>query len=452
MDFIKELKAIVGSDFVLTDKEQVLPYIKDASYLGGSEPLAVALPGNTQEISRILKLCNDNKVPVYTRGSGTSLTGSSVPLGGIVLSTSRLDKILEVNIKDRYVIAEAGVRLNDLNSYLAKLNYMYPPDPASDVAASVGGSLSTNAGGVRGAKYGATKEWVLGMEVVLPDGTITWFGEKTLKRSAGYDLAALLIGSEGTLAIITKAILKIAPTPKRDAMLLVFYDSYRRLGDAISMLNQNGIIPLTAEFLDQISMDSVRSYGIPYPDKASCMLLIITSESTEETIKTVRETSPLEIRVFRDQLEIDAVLKLRKGLYSSLLLQRQNPGQKVILGDIVVPPSRISETLDDIYGAIERSDMKVAVFGHIGDGNVHLNIFTNADRLQDAESLLMETAEIAVNHDGCVSAEHGIGLEKRDLLVQEHRARNTNINLELMKKLKVVFDPNNIMNRGKLFE
>ncbi len=452
MSVASELAKIVGKEYVLTKYEDIVPYVKDASYIEGKKPIAVVIPGSTSEVSKILKLCYDNNIPVYVRGGGTSLTGSSVPEGGIVMSMLRFDKILEVNIKDRYVIAEAGVRVGELNAYLERYGYMYPPDPASDIAATVGGSINTNAGGVRGAKYGATKEWVLGLEVVLPDGTVTQFGEKTLKRSEGYDLTALMVGSEGTLAVITKAILKIAPLPKRDTMFLVFYDSYKKFGDVIGTLNERGLIPLTAEFLDEISMDAVKGYGIPYPDKAKALLIIITSENSDETLKALQETDPIEARTIKDQAEMDNAMKLRKGLYSSLLLERDKPEQKVIIGDIVVPPSKISETIDEIYRAIQSSGMKVSIFGHIGDGNVHLNIFTGPNEIDKAKELLLETAMIAVKHGGCVSAEHGIGLEKKELLQKEFAYRGNQINLELMKKIKNVFDPRDILNRGKLIE
>ena len=452
MSVANELAKIVGKEYVLTKYEDIVPYVKDASYIEGKKPIAVVIPGSVSEVSKILKLCYDNNIPVYVRGGGTSLTGSSVPEGGIVMSMLRFDKIVEVNIKDRYVIAEAGVRVGELNAYLEKYGYMYPPDPASDIAATIGGSINTNAGGVRGAKYGATKEWVLGLEVVLPDGTITQFGEKTLKRSEGYDLTALMIGSEGTLAVITKAILKIAPLPKRDTMFLVFYDSYKKFGDVIGTLNERGLIPLTAEFLDEISMDAVKGYGIPYPDKAKALLIIITSENSDETLKALKETNPIEVRTIKDQAEMDNAMKLRKGLYSSLLLERDNPEQKVIIGDIVVPPSKISETIDEIYRAIQSAGLKVSIFGHIGDGNVHLNIFTGPNEIDKAKELLLETAMIAVKHGGCVSAEHGIGLEKKELLQKEFAYRGNQINLELMKKIKNVFDPRDILNRGKLIE
>ncbi len=300
MDVIEEMRRVVGPGNVLTKKEDILPYMRDASYLSGGEPLAVVIPGTTTELAKVVKACYEAEVPMYVRGGGgTSLTGSSVPLeGGVVISMNRFDKILEVSVPDRYVVAEAGVRLDALNAYLSKFRYFYPPDPASSLAATVGGSLSTNAGGMRGgAMYGATKEWVLGMEVVLPTGEVAQFGGRVLKRSIGYDLTALMIGSEGgTLGIITKATLKITPLPRRTGRILAYYKSIEDAGKVVARLTENGIIPYIAEFMDGIAMDAAKkSKGIDYPSEANYMM-IIDIASTEESIKKDLESAADAIR------------------------------------------------------------------------------------------------------------------------------------------------------------
>ncbi|MEM3334818.1 MAG: FAD-binding oxidoreductase, partial [Thermoplasmata archaeon] len=282
---LNEFYDIVGKENVLTSKEDLLPYTKDASFFTGKLPNAVILPGTSEEVASIMKICNRDSIPVTVRGGGSSLTGSSIPIEeGIVISMARFDRIIETSIEDRYVVAEAGVKLDNLNLYLSKFKHFYPPDPASSIAATVGGSISTNAGGLRAAMYGATKEWVLGLEVVLPDGTIIQTGGKVLKRSIGYDLTALMIGSEGTLGIITKAILKIAPIPEKYGRIMVYYKSIEEAGKAISALKKNGITPLIAEFMDRISMDSItHTKGIKFPEEAQYLLLIDIS-STEESI------------------------------------------------------------------------------------------------------------------------------------------------------------------------
>ena len=375
---------------------------------------------------------------------------------------ARFDRIIETSIEDRYVVAEAGVKLDDLNLYLSKFKHFYPPDPASSIAATVGGSISTNAGGLRAAMYGATKEWVLGLEVVLPDGTIIQTGGKVLKRSIGYDLTALMIGSEGTLGIITKAILKIAPIPEKYGRIMVYYKSIEEAGKAISALKKNGITPLIAEFMDRISMDSItHTKGIKFPEEAQYLLLIDIS-STEESIdrklkeayEILKSTELVEIKLTMDPEEMNVMYQARKGLYSSQLSEREKPGEYVIIGDIVVPASRLPYTLKEIRETIEDYGLKVALFGHIGDGNIHANIFAdinNDEQMEKVNSFMMDLGRIALRNEGSVSSEHGIGIEKIELLREEYKYKNSIKNIELMRNIKNIFDPKNILNRGKMF-
>ncbi len=456
------LVKIVGKENVLTKPEDIAPYKRDASAFEGETPIAVVLPSTAKEVSEILSLCNENNVPVYVRGGGSSLTGSSVPLGGIVISTKRFDKILELNITDRYVVVEPGVRLDDLNYYLSKYGYMYPPDPASSIAATVGGSISTNAGGLGGVAYGATKNWVMGLEVVLANGQITFFGGKTLKRSAGYDLASLMIGSEGTLGVITKAILRITRVPESKTRIVAYYRSEDELGAALKNLRDSDINITMMEFLDRESMESVKkTLGIEYPEGAEYMLMIDVSGSSDETkrmssaaLQIISGTSPITFRAASNKAEMDAFYSARKGLYSSTLLQRSSPSETVIIGDIVVPPTEVPATLKEIKEYIRSHGVHAVLFGHIGDGNIHMNIFAdmaNEQSKQSAFDLLRESGIIAVKHNGSVSAEHGIGMEKVDLLIEELKMKNASVNYELMKAIKNAFDPKNILNRGKLF-
>ncbi|MEM3672431.1 MAG: FAD-binding oxidoreductase, partial [Thermoplasmata archaeon] len=407
--------------------------------------------------------CNRDSIPVTVRGGGSSLTGSSIPIEeGIVISMARFDRIIETSIEDRYVVAEAGVKLDNLNLYLSKFKHFYPPDPASSIAATVGGSISTNAGGLRAAMYGATKEWVLGLEVVLPDGTIIQTGGKVLKRSIGYDLTALMIGSEGTLGIITKAILKIAPIPEKYGRIMVYYKSIEEAGKAISALKKNGITPLIAEFMDRISMDSItHTKGIKFPEEAQYLLLIDIS-STEESIdrklkeayEILKSTELVEIKLTMDPEEMNVMYQARKGLYSSQLSEREKPGEYVIIGDIVVPASRLPYTLKEIRETIEDYGLKVALFGHIGDGNIHANIFAdinNDEQMEKVNSFMMDLGRIALRNEGSVSSEHGIGIEKIELLREEYKYKNSIKNIELMRNIKNIFDPKNILNRGKMF-
>jgi FAD/FMN-containing dehydrogenases len=310
--------------------------------------------------------------------------------------------------------------------------------------------------------YGATKEWVLGLEVVLPDGTIIQTGGKVLKRSIGYDLTALMVGSEGTLGVITKAILKISPIPEKYGRIMVYYRSIEEAGKAISSLKKNGITPLIAEFMDKISMDSItHTKGLKFPEQAQYLLLIDIS-STEESLdkklneaaEILKSTEILEIKITKDPDEMAAMYQARKGLYSSQLNEREKPGEYVIIGDIVVPASKLPKTLIEIKESIERYKLKVALFGHIGDGNIHANIFADIndrEKMKIVNDFMMELGRIALKNDGSVSSEHGIGIEKIELLREEYMYKNSLKNIEIMKSIKNIFDPKNILNRGKMF-
>lgn len=462
MDIVNKLKDIVG-EHVLTSREDLIPYKKDASFFNGLEPLAVVVPGNVPEVSGVMKFCNDNRIPVVVRGGGSSLTGASILREeGIVLSMARFDKIVETKIEDRYVVAEAGVKIDALNQHLAKFKHFYPPDPASSIAATIGGSINTNAGGLRAAMYGTTKEWVLGLEIVLPDGTVIQTGGKVLKRSIGYDLTALIIGSEGTLGVVTKAILKIAPLPEKYGRIMVYYRSISEAGRAVASLKNRGITPLIAEFMDRISMDSItHTKGIKFLDGAEYLLIIDISSTEESLLKKLNEaleilkkTDIMDIRVTTDPVEMDAMYQARKGLYSSQLNERTSMNEYVVIGDIVVPASQLPDTLNKIKEKINEYGLKVALFGHIGDGNIHANIFadtSNDEMMKKVNGFLMDLGRIALEHEGSVSSEHGIGMEKIELLKEEFRYKKSEKNLELMIQIKKIFDPNNILNRGKLF-
>ncbi len=463
MKIVSELEKISPGN-VLTSKENKIPYLRDASYYTGEFPAAVVIPRNTSELSRIMKFCYENDVQVVLRGGGSSLTGSSIPNEEcILLSLSRFDKIIEVRVDDNYVIAEAGVRLDFLNDELSKFNYFYPPDPASSRVSTVGGTLATNAGGLHGVMYGVTKNWVLGMEVVLPNGEIVQLGGPTLKRSMGYDLAALMIGSEGTLGIITKAILRILPKPECSGRILAYYRLIEDAGKAVSELKNKGIIPLMAEFLDRISMDSIKQVkDIDYPQGSEYMLLVDIASSVESlsrhlelAAEILRKFDPVNVRITTDAKEMQKMYDARKGLYSSILSQRNSKSDYVIIGDVVVPSSETAGTLKDIQKSIEKHNLQVALFGHIGDGNIHTNIFAdveNNEKMVVVEDFQNEVGMIAVKHRGSVSAEHGIGLEKKGLLLREFQQRHTEGTLEVMKIIKNCVDPKNILNRGKMFD
>jgi len=459
VDILRELEGVLGRNLIVREEEKI-PYRTDASYFRGKDPIAVAIPDSVEQISKTVKVCQKYSVPIVVRGAGTSLTGSSVPLEDfLVLSMAKFDHIIEVSPEDRYAVVEAGVRLDSLNDHLSKYGYFYPPDPASSIAATVGGSISTNAGGMKAVAYGTTKNWVLGLEVVLPNGEIIKVGGKVLKRTAGYDLTSLFIGAEGTLGVITKAILKIWPLPEARGRILAYYDEIGKIGEAVSSINARGITPEMAEFMDRITMDSLaRTKGMSFPESAKYMLLVdiaTTAESLQrqlnETVKILSESNSVDINVTTDPSEMARMYEARKGAYASLLSERDKPSERVVIGDIVVPASELPDALREIEAKIREYGLKVALFGHVADGNIHANIYADVDDrdfMIKVERFQIELGKIAIRHEGSVSAEHGIGLEKKGLLKLELSPQV----IELMKNIKKAIDPNNIMNRGKVFD
>ncbi|MCI2412184.1 MAG: FAD-binding oxidoreductase [Cuniculiplasma sp.] len=462
-DNIAEFRKIFG-DRILEKKEDLVPYMKDASYFEGNIPMAAVIPKNSEEISKLMKICSREKIQVVMRSGGSALTGSPVPNeDSILISMSAMNRILETHLDDGYIVAEPGLRLDDLNNYLSKLGFFYPPDPASSMAATVGGSISTNAGGLRACTYGTTKEWILGLELVLPSGEIVEVGGRTLKRTKGYDITALMAGNEGTLAIITKAYLKIWPIPEEIGRILAYFKDVEKMGRSISELKGRGIIPYIAEFMDKLSLETIKKARNIDSPEGSNYLLMIDIASTHESIdrmledakKIIEAEGPIVIRITRDKDEMAKMYEARKGLYSSSLGLRDFKDEYIEIGDVVVPPSQLPESLIEIESALKEYNLKAVLFGHIGDGNIHANILVdlnNKDHVKRVEKFQMAIAKIALKHGGSVSAEHGIGLEKKELLLEELRERNSMEVLTLMKNIKKAFDPEGIMNRGKIFD
>ncbi len=463
MTLIEELKKACGED-ILTQKEEMLPFMRDASYFTGNAPDAVLIATNAEEISNAMKICNKFRTPVTVRGGGSSLTGSSVPdRGGVVISLAKMNRILETRPADNIVVAEAGMRLDELNAQLNRIGFFYPPDPASSMSATVGGSINTNAGGLRAATYGTTKEWVLGLQLVIPTGEIVETGGYTLKRSKGYDLTGLITGSEGTLAIITKAILKIWPLPEQTGRIIAYFTDIKPTGHAVSELKAKGVIPYIAEFMDRMSMDSItETKGIKFPKEASYLLMVDIASSPESLDRMlehaagiIKESKPISITTTKDTKEMEKMYEARKGLYSSSLSQRDSPEQNVIIGDVVVPVSELPDTLQEFRNSADEHRLKVVFFGHIGDGNIHANILadmSNDDIRKRVDDFQLSLGRIALSHSGSVSAEHGIGIEKKELLKMELSAMNSDFTLDLMREIREIFDPNKILNRGKIFD
>ncbi|MGI0100720.1 MAG: FAD-binding oxidoreductase [Candidatus Micrarchaeaceae archaeon] len=437
-------------------------YSKDESYLPGRIPIAAARPENTSDISKIAKICNSSKTSIVVRGGGSSLTGASIPTKGcVVIDMSKFNRIHETRIEDEYVVVEPGVTIDRLNAHLSKYGYFYPPDPASSSFATVGGTISTNAGGLRAIMYGSTKEWVLGLEVVLPNGNVIWTGGRTTKRSVGYDLTSLIVGSEGTLGIVTKAILKIWPKPEATGRIISYYSTMEHAAKAVGKLKKSGIIPLSSEFMDLQSMLLMHEYmGIRFPSNAKYSMITDIAGNREslprllsDSEKILVKSGATDLLVSKSKASMEKMYNARKYLFNATLKRAEKTGKTVVIADIVVPSSSLPAALYEMEKAIRKHNMEVVLFGHIGDGNVHGNIIADPNKQQKAiDTIQMEFGRIALRHGGSVSGEHGIGLAKKALLVEEMKIRKSEYSIKLMKGIKKSFDPNGILNNGKIFD
>jgi glycolate oxidase len=414
------------------------------------------VPGSTSEIAAIARLCNERGIPLVVRGAGTGYTGGAVPTsGGIVLSMARLNRILEIDELNLIAVVEPNVVNGDLQRAVERVGLFYPPDPASLDTSSIGGNVAECAGGPRAFKYGTTKRYVLALEAVLPTGEILHTGSKAVKNVVGYDVTQLLVGSEGTLAIITKITLRLIPKPPARAALSATFSTVRHAVDAVSALIARRAVPAAIELVDDDSLRAVESYvGRPVvPAGAGAMLIIEcdgTAAGVEEEIASVaeacRETAALSVTRAATEAERDALWHVRRQL--SLALRAT--GLLKINHDVVVPRGRVPALFDVIAGLKQRYSLRVASFGHAGDGNIHVNLMIKRDDPDErarAARAERELFEQVVSLEGSISGEHGIGFAKARYLPIELSPED----IALMKRLKTAFDPRGILNPGKIF-
>ncbi len=453
--FVVDLKNVVGAAFVRTDDAALAAYGQDA--LGqGHPPDVVVMPGSTAEIAAIARLCNAQRVPLVVRGAGTGYTGGAVPTsGGVVLSMERLNRILEIDTANLLAVVEPNVITGDLQRAVEAVGLFYPPDPASLEQSSLGGNVAECAGGPRAFKYGVTKRYVLALEAVLPTGEIIETGSKAVKNVVGYDLTQLLVGSEGTLAIITKITLRLVPKPPAEATLLATFPSIPAAVDAVSALLARRVVPAAIELIDADSLDAVQRHtGEAIVPAGTSAALIVECDGTpaavDDEIARVAEacTSAGAISVTRaaDGADRDRIWGVRRAV--SLALRAT--GLLKINHDVVVPKGRVPELFTVVADLKRDYRLRVAAFGHAGDGNIHVNLMVNpADaaelaRAKQAERVLFERV---VALEGSISGEHGIGFAKKPYIGLELSPDE----IALMKRVKTAFDPNNILNPGKIF-
>ncbi|HUK50637.1 MAG TPA: FAD-linked oxidase C-terminal domain-containing protein [Terriglobales bacterium] len=448
------LKQVVGQENVSTEEAELVINAMDSFPGEPVKPDAVVWPDSTEQISKIVKYANDRRLPIVPRGGGSSLSGNVVPVHhGIVLSFKRMKRILEIHEKDLQVVVQPGVVPDELNERLKEFNLFFPPDPGSSSSCTIGGMVANNASGMGAVKYGVTREYVLKLELVLPNGQIIRSGSNAFKSSTGYDLIGLFVGSEGTLGVITEITLKLRTLPQTRKTAVTYFDSVSDTTDAVSEIVGSGLSPASLEFLDQETILAInKAERLGLSEKTAMLLLEFhgTEESASHELKQATEICKkhhlADIHVAKDEIERKKLWAGRKGAYPSLL--RSSPN--TIIGDIVVPASMITKMVARIYEIAANHNVKVACFGHSGDGNIHPNIMADRKDKENWERASKTNDEIvgyAIKLGGVASGEHGIGIEKKQFMELEHGN-----SLELMKSIKKMLDPNNILNPGKFFD
>ncbi len=450
---ISQIRAVVGSDHLLTEPEELHCYSFDASKMS-SAPEAVAFPADASQVSALVKLANSHRFAVYPRGSGSGMVGACLPRGGLVIAMNRLNRIVEIDTDNMTATVEPGVVTGNFQKEAAKLGLLYPPDPASLPFSTMGGNIAMCAGGPRAVKYGVTRDYVLGLEVVLPTAEIIRTGVRTMKGVVGYDLTRLMTGSEGTLGIFTRIIVRLIPAPESVRTLTAVFPKIDDAAVAVSEILKNRIIPSTMELLDQATIGAVENYlhmGLPVDAEAIILIEVdgpeILLDSQVEKIELVcRRCGAARTEAARSAAERDRLWRARRSI--SPALSRIKSGK--MNEDVTVPRSRIPALIRAIRGLAEKHDLVIVCFGHAGDGNIHTNIMLDRkieDERKRAAMAVEELFSIVLDLGGTISGEHGIGIAKSPFIEQEVGAAG----LDAMRRIKEALDPLNIMNPGKMF-
>jgi glycolate oxidase len=454
-DVVAALGEIVGAGFVRDDPAALESYGTDALQKGHPADLVV-LPGDSRQISRIARLCHERGVPLIVRGAGTGYTGGAVPTsGGVVLSMERLNRILEIDQGNLLAIVEPNVITADLQRAVEQVGLFYPPDPASLEKSSLGGNVAECAGGPRAFKYGTTKRYVLALEAVLPTGEIIRTGSKAVKNVVGYDLTQLLVGSEGTLAIITQITLRLVPKPPARATMVAAFASIEDAVAAVSGLIERRVVPAAIEIIDEDSLRAAESYSKTRvaPEGARALLIVecdgIPAAVHDELALARRACEAAGATAIREAAN-DAERAELWGVRRDISFALRATGLLKINHDVVVPRGRVPELYVAVAQLKAQYQLKIAAFGHAGDGNIHVNLMIDqADAGEVARARQAERAlfERVVALEGSISGEHGIGFAKKPYIGIELGADE----IALMKRVKAAFDPNNILNPGKIF-
>ena len=451
---IHELASIVGADNILTEKQDLICYSYDATQMEFL-PDAVVHPANADEVSAVLRLANSNGFPVFPRGAGSGFTGGSLPkAGGVVLVVTRMDRILRIDTENLIAEVEPGVVTEQFQQAVEKLGLFYPPDPASLKFSTLGGNVAENAGGPRCVKYGVTRDFVMGLEVVLPTGEIIRTGTETYKAVVGYDMTRLLCGSEGTLGVITKIIFKLLPLPEAKKTMLTIFDSIDGAAKAVSTIIGAKIIPTTLEFMDYATLQCVeKRFNLGIPAEGRAVLLIevdgdrdLIEKQATRIHELIKPLGLVQFRAARDNAESEELWRVRRLVSPSL--RDINPTK--YNEDIVVPRSKVPDVIRTIEKIQQKYDIPIVNFGHAGDGNIHVNIMIDKDipgMEEKAQSAIRDVFQAALDLNGTMSGEHGVGLSKAPFIELELSPEQ----IAAMKAVKHALDPNNILNPGKMF-
>ncbi len=453
---IEALRQIAGAEQVLTRQEDLIPYGFDGTAVLKARPGAVVFPRSTEEVTACVRLARAAAVPVVTRGSGTGLSGGSVPLEGcLVLCVAQMDRILELDAKNLTLHAQCGVITKEIDDAAQAIGLFYPPDPGSMKISTIGGNVAENSGGLRGLKYGVTRDYVMALRVVLPDGTDTWLGNKCVKDVAGYSMKDLFVGSEGTLGIITEVILKLVPKPAARRTMLALYDSMAAAAETISAIIAARIIPCTLEFLDRPTVACVEDYArIGLPTDVEALVLmetdghpVVVAEEAEAMARIAVENGARQVNTAADEQEGAQLAAARRNAFSALARIRPT----TILEDVTVPRSELARMVAFIADSATRHRLQVGTFGHLGDGNLHPTFLTDErdhEEMHRVEAALEEIVNETIRLGGTVTGEHGVGLAKKAFVKRQLGEGS----YELMRAVKRALDPDNLLNPGKIFD
>ncbi|CAA6798531.1 MAG: (S)-2-hydroxy-acid oxidase (EC [uncultured Sulfurovum sp.] len=449
---LKAFSKIVGDDNIYDDKAHMLAYSYDATRTR-YEPDAVIFPRHEQDVSDILKYCNDNLIVITPRGAGSGFTGGALPAnGGIILGMEKhMNKILEIDTENMVAVVQPGVINMDLQKHVEELGLFYPPDPASEEYSTLGGNVSENAGGMRAAKYGITKDYVMALRAVRTNGDVIQAGKRTIKDVAGYNTAGILIASEGTLAVLTELTLKLIPKPKFKKTYMGIFPSVDNAMNAVFKSLADGANPVAMEFLDKLVIEAlIEKLGVDLPADAGGVLVGDVDGNVPEEVafqletleSSFKENGATEFRIAETDDEAKELWYARRNASQSITIY----GNKKLNEDISVPRSMLPEALEKIYALGAKYGFKVPCFGHAGDGNIHVNVMIDISQLDEGHKCIEEIFQLVVDMGGTLSGEHGIGTSKAPFM----GIAFNNQEINLFKDIKKAFDPNNILNPGKM--